>query len=51
MFKFFRVFSSDNVLVGSDGSIKLCDFGFCAHLNEGAENRSTVVGKIETQVY
>jgi serine/threonine protein kinase len=41
---FFCLVSSDNVLVGSDGTIKLCDFGYCAQLTSGDDSRSTVVG-------
>jgi p21-activated kinase 1 len=39
-----RDIKSDNVLVGRDGTIKLCDFGFCAHLNEKNDLRSTLAG-------
>jgi hypothetical protein len=39
-----RDIKSDNVLLNSDGSIKLADFGYCAQLSESIKNRTSVVG-------
>ena len=39
-----RDIKSDNVLIGRNGTIKLCDFGFVAHLNDKNDKRSTLAG-------
>jgi len=39
-----RDIKSDNLLMGSDGSVKLADFGYAAQLTQKQQKRTTVVG-------
>ncbi|KNC53951.1 uncharacterized protein AMSG_09595 [Thecamonas trahens ATCC 50062] len=39
-----RDIKSDNILVGSNGEIKLTDFGYCAQLTKERQARNSIVG-------
>jgi len=39
-----RDIKSDNLLMGTDGSVKLADFGYAAQLTQKQQKRTTVVG-------
>ncbi|XP_056371114.1 germinal center kinase 1-like [Oenanthe melanoleuca] len=39
-----RDLKSSNILLGIDGSVKLADFGLCAQLSPGQDQRSSMVG-------
>jgi len=39
-----RDIKSDNILLGSEGSVKLADFGYAAQLTQQKQKRNTIVG-------
>ena len=39
-----RDIKSDNILLGSDGSVKIADFGYAVQLTQNKQKRNTIVG-------